>query len=173
VRDRANRVAYYVLTLHRSWGTVEMPTYDGEAIPYSIFDPLMINLAMRSSNRREAGNPRIGGEHFSQQRFDLIHLPDQLRPRNAVASREANPDAFAVANVQLPPPSGWREQRLAMADEAHRLPIRLAAPAPPEVEQHQLTAQWSGKRQVEQQPHRRIDYVHQTRLTPEPFRANG
>ena len=79
-----------------------MPAYKCETVVDGGLQATVIDLAARATNRHKAGDPRVDRLHPAQQQLDLVDITDELGSRKDVPAAQAQSNAFARLQIQLP-----------------------------------------------------------------------
>src|SRR5436189_6420274 len=88
--------------LDRARWAIEMPAYEREAVIDRGLEARVIDLAAGAANRHKAGDPRVDRLHPAQQPLHLGDITDELGSREDVSPAQAQSNAFARLQIQLP-----------------------------------------------------------------------
>ena len=86
-----------------------MPAYERETVVDRALEARVVDLAAGATNRHKAGDPRVDGLHAAQQHLDLVDITDELRSRKDVSPAQAQSNAFARLQIQLPAAAAGRQ----------------------------------------------------------------
>jgi len=150
----------------------QVPADDPEAVFHGGLEPGTVEPPIGSfGDGHKAADPRVGRGHDPQEPFDLVDVAHQLGSGEDVTP--AQPDALrpALFEVQLPLAPAWGQQRRALPDVAHRLPIALPGLASGEEHEHEPAAERRRERKAQNRTHGDVDHAHHPRLDAPAERA--
>src|SRR6516164_10006044 len=137
-----------------------MPPDDAEPVVDGVDHAVVVDRPIPLHERDERAQPWVASDHDAQQALDLRVVADELRPGRPPPTAEADGHRLTLTQVRLPCATARGEERVAVADVAHRLPVVAAGLAARVVHQHQAPAEGRREGEAEDRPHRHVDAPH-------------